>query len=87
MKRICIFELKVNVEREELFSRLKKILEIVERILNDPETSPSMKLRAAEVIAVIAGKANTIIRDYEVEMLEREIEELEAKAPKPQGTP
>lgn len=61
----------MHLEREELFFRLKRLLETVERILNDPEMSPALKLRAAEIIAIIAGKANTIIRDCEVEMSER----------------
>lgn len=79
MKKTLILGLEVQVEREDLYLRLRRVAEKLEAILNNPDLTLKAKLRAAAIIASITSAATTVIRDYQIAKLETEIEELESR--------
>jgi len=76
------FTLDVSLEREELFNRLENAILQVETILNTTD-KPILKIRAYRLLGDLINKAGTLLKDVEIEDLEREVEALkkaEAKA-------
>lgn len=76
------FTLDVSLEREELYSRLQNAIQVVQTIINTTD-KPTLKIRAYRLLGDLINKAGTLLKDVEIEDLEREIEALkkaEAKA-------
>jgi len=76
------FTLDVSLEREDLYSRLQNAIQVVQTIINTTD-KPILKIRAYRLLGDLINKAGTLLKDVEIEDLEREIEALkkaEAKA-------
>jgi len=76
------FTLDVSLEREDLYSRLQNAIQVVQTIINTTD-KPTLKIRAYRLLGDLINKAGTLLKDVEIEDLEREIEALkkaEAKA-------
>ncbi|MEM2906055.1 MAG: hypothetical protein QW057_07630 [Candidatus Bathyarchaeia archaeon] len=82
--------LEVQVEREDLYWRVKKLIQRLEQKIYAKRTRQHERAAATRLLAELVGKASRVLSDYEVEALEREIEELEEKsreAKKPRSNP
>jgi len=75
--------LEVQVEREDLYWRVKKLIETLESKIYARRTKQRERVTATRLLAELVSKASKVLSDYEVEALEREIAELEAES---QGT-
>ena len=76
------FTLDVSLEREDLYSRLQNAIQVVQTIINTTD-KPTLKIRAYRLLGDLINKAGTLLKDVEIEDLEREVEALkkaEAKA-------
>jgi len=58
-----------------LFSRLRKAIEEAERIANTTRNL-KLKIRALRLLGDLINKAGTLLKDVEIENLEREVEAL-----------
>jgi len=75
------FVVEPKVLREEYIALLDRMIKRVEQIINAPAKTVDTKnrLRAMEVLTKLIQATYTLIRDVEIEQLEREIEELEGE--------
>jgi ribosome-binding protein aMBF1 (putative translation factor) len=64
-------------KREELVTILDDLIERLMKIINSNRTKTTVRLRAVEVLAELVRTSYTMVRDVEVEELERETEKLE----------
>ncbi len=64
-------------EREHLINRLKIIIRRLERLIENPNTSIKIRLRAIDTLTRVIRMCYIMIRDVEIDSLEREIEALE----------
>jgi len=69
--------LEVQVEREDLYGRVKRIIQTLEGKVYAKKTKPEEKAWAAKLLAELVTKACKVLSDYEVEAFERELKELE----------
>lgn len=74
-----LIPIDIAVEREALFHRLKRYIEVCERILEDPNLEYELKLKAAAVLAQLASRAEKVITDLQLDEIEEWIDELEGK--------
>jgi len=63
-------------ERIRLYKDLKKHLEMLEKLVNDPETPIGVKMRALNLIAKIIQIAAAVVEDFELDEIQRDIEIL-----------
>ncbi|MEM3046501.1 MAG: hypothetical protein QW057_05385 [Candidatus Bathyarchaeia archaeon] len=71
--------LKVQVEREDLYARLRALFHTLEDRVEDGRLRPRDRLLAAKTLADIVMKAHEVVTAYEVEELEAQIERLQAE--------
>ena len=69
------FTLDVSLEREDLYSRLQNAIQVVQTIINTTD-KPTLKIRAYRLLGDLINKAGTLLKDVEIENLEREVEAL-----------
>ena len=67
-------------KREEFVAILDDLIKRLKKIINSNRTKTTVRLRAVEVLAELVRTSYTMVRDVEVEELERETEELEKEA-------
>ena len=67
-------------KREEFVAILDALMKRLMKIINSNRTKTTVRLRAIEVLAELVRTSYTMVRDVEVEELERETEELEKEA-------
>jgi polyhydroxyalkanoate synthesis regulator phasin len=67
-------------KREELVAILDDLIRRLRKIINSTRTKTPVRLRAVEVLAELVRTSYTMVRDVEVEKLERETESLEKEA-------
>jgi hypothetical protein len=67
-------------KREELVAILDDLIRRLRKIINSTRTKTTVRLRAVEVLAELVRTSYTMVRDVEVEKLERETESLEKEA-------
>ncbi|MEM2791898.1 MAG: hypothetical protein QW099_02495 [Candidatus Bathyarchaeia archaeon] len=72
-----LISIDVSLERESLFERLKRYIEVCERILEDPNVNYETKLKAATVLAQLASRAGKLLTEIQLDDIERRLEELE----------
>jgi len=78
---------EVQDEREDLYKRVKKLIIRLEVMIYSRKIKKEIKIKAIKALAELVAKATGILRDYEVEELERETEELKKEARQtPEGT-
>ena len=83
MRRIEIrfkpLTLNVSAEREDIYNRLKGMMEKAEAIANDTSLEAKIRLRAMQVLAklgaVLAGTG--ILRDVQLDRIEETLKKLE----------
>ena len=71
-------------KREEFIKILDDLMKRTMVLINARRTPNHVRLRATEVLKDLINASYTMVRDIEVEELERETEELEAEAKHPQ---
>jgi len=71
-------------KREEFLDRLDAAATKVQDILDNDHSSKATQIKAANSIANIIRASYAIVRDIDIEEIERDIEELRAKAQKEQ---
>ncbi|MEM2177041.1 MAG: hypothetical protein QXN34_06915 [Archaeoglobaceae archaeon] len=78
MKIIIPFRLIINVpsEREEIYSRIKALLSKVEFIVNNTDDE-KIQLRAIECAVKIASFLEGVLKDVQLDELEKQVTELE----------
>jgi polyhydroxyalkanoate synthesis regulator phasin len=64
-------------KREELVAILDDLTKRLMKIINSNRTKTTVRLRAMQVLAELIRTSYTMVRDAEVEELERETEKLE----------
>jgi predicted regulator of amino acid metabolism with ACT domain len=69
---------KVPVEREQLYERIKALLEKAEHIANTHENEKT-RLRAMEVAVKIGQFLAGVLKDAQLEDLQAEVERLESE--------
>ena len=67
-------------KREELVAILDDLIRRLMKIINSNRTKTTVRLRAVQALAELIRTSYTMVRDVEVEELERETEELEKEA-------
>jgi hypothetical protein len=67
-------------KREEFLDRLDAAATKIQDILDNDHSSKATKIKAANSIANIIRASYAIVRDIDIEEIEREIEEIKAKA-------
>jgi len=67
-------------KRREYIERLERLIEGLDKLANNRRVERKTRLRAVEVMVKVINTCYGIVRDIEVEMLEREFEELETEA-------
>lgn len=81
--KMGLFSLKialdVRLERENLYIRLKKAIETLEKIAKTTKNEV-LRVRAYRALGDLVDKSGRLLRDVEVEELERTIEELKREA-------
>jgi hypothetical protein len=75
VKILCPIE--VEREREKLYFELKDALKKAEKIANDGRVKMKTRLDALRLVGYIAGILSGIIKDFQLDEIEREIMELE----------
>jgi hypothetical protein len=71
-------------KREELVQILDDMIKRLLVLINARKTETRVRLKALTVLNELINTSYTMIRDVEVEALERETEDLEAEAKRPQ---
>jgi polyhydroxyalkanoate synthesis regulator phasin len=76
-------------KREELVATLDDLIKRLRKIINSRKTKMTVRVRAMQVLTELIRTSYTMVRDVEVEELERETETLEEeeKRPKKEDTP
>lgn len=75
--------------REEYVELLDRMIKRVEKIINSTRTKTNQRLRAMQVLSDLIKTSYGMIRDVEIEQLEREITQLEkeeSEAAEAEGT-
>ncbi len=67
-------------KRKELVATLDDLIKRLMKIIDSNRTKTTVRLRAMEVLAELVRTSYTMVRDAEVEELERETEKLEKEA-------
>jgi hypothetical protein len=67
-------------KREELVAILDDLIKRLMKIINSNRTKTAVRLKAVQVLAELIRTSYTMVRDAEVEELERETEKLEKEA-------
>ena len=66
----------VSEEREDLYTRLKQAIKLAEAIANDPDSeSAGTMLEALRAIAQLIAVGKGILKDAQLDEIERELEE------------
>lgn len=80
--RLCArrFVIVPAEKREEFVATLEDLIKRLMKIINSNRTKTTVRLRAIEVLAELVRTSYTMVRDVEVEEIERETETLEKKA-------
>lgn len=73
------FTVKPAKLRAEYIELLDKMIKRVEKIINGKRTKTRQRLRAMEVLADLIKVSYGMIRDVEIEELEREVKALESE--------
>jgi len=74
------FAIEPEEQRAEYVQILNKMIKRVEGIINYTQTKTSQRLRAMQILTKLIQTSYTIVRDVDIEALEREIEEAEKEA-------
>ncbi|MEM1551316.1 MAG: hypothetical protein QXH03_01435 [Candidatus Bathyarchaeia archaeon] len=74
--RISFKPLRIQVEREEVYTRLKRLLDKAEFLANNHE-SVKVRLRAMEIVVKIAQFLAGTLKDIQLDEIQSEIERLE----------
>lgn len=74
------FTIEPEEQREKYIQILNKMIKRVEDIINSTQTKTSQRLRAMQILTKLIQTSYTIVRDVDIEALEREIEEAEKEA-------
>jgi hypothetical protein len=80
--RLCAsrFVIVPAEKREEFVAILDALMKRLIKIINSNRTKTTVRLRAIEVFTELVRTSYTMVRDVEVEELERETEDLEKEA-------
>jgi hypothetical protein len=80
--RLCArrFVIVPKEKREEFVAILDDLIKRLTKIINSNRTKTTVRLRAIEVLAELVRTSYTMVREVEVEEIERETETLEKKA-------
>lgn len=80
--RLCAsrFVIVPAEKRQEFVAILDDLIKRLTKIINSNRTKTTVRLRAIEVLAELVRTSYTMVRDVEVEEIERETETLEKKA-------
>ena len=73
--------IEVGPKREEIFNRVEKALAAAEEIMNSAEEL-KFKLRAIEIIGLLARVLAGFLEDVELEKIEADLEQLKREAAK-----
>ena len=84
--RLCArrFVIVPAEKREEFVATLEDLIKRLMKIINSNRTKTTVRLRAIEVLAELVRTSYTMVREVEVEEIERETETLEKKAKRTQ---
>ena len=74
------FTIKPREQREKYVEILDKMIKRVQRIINSKKTKTKQRLRAMQVLTDLIRTSYGMIRDVEIEELEREVSALEEEA-------
>ena len=66
-----------EAKRNEYIERLDNVIEKLEEIINSEDTDEKTRIRAANVLARLISTSYVMVRDIDIENLERELEELQ----------
>ena len=77
--RLRRVRIRPKEKREEYVARLERIIELCEAVLNDAGSMEDVQLKAADVIIRAIRMGYTIVREVDVENLERITAEIKAK--------
>lgn len=67
----------VDREREKLYKMLKDVLKTAENIANDRRVKPKTRLQAFRLVGYIASILAGVLKDFQLDEIQREIMELE----------
>jgi len=73
------FKIRPGRKRREYVERLERIMAVCEEALSDPEAVEGAQLKAADVIIRAIRMGYAIVREVEVEDLERHAEEIKKR--------
>lgn len=79
------FKIVPEEKREELIKTLDEMINRLIKLINARRTTTKLRLRAMTVLNDLIKTSYTMIRDVEIERLEREIEAIEREAKGPAG--
>jgi len=74
---LAVLRLDFKVEREDLYHRLKRYIELLERIIDDPSVDHGLRIKALNTLSSLVSRAEKIITDAELDELEERISQLE----------
>jgi hypothetical protein len=78
------FVIAPKEKRQELVATLDDLAQRLMKIINSRKTKTTVRLRAMQVFTELIRTSYTMVRDVEVEELERETETLEKEEKHPQ---
>ena len=73
---IRAFMIRVVPEREQLYSRMKRLLQRAETLANTHE-NVKIRLKAMEVVVRIAQFMEGVLKDVQLDQIQAELEQLE----------
>jgi hypothetical protein len=71
------FTIEPEEQRGEYVQILNRMIMQMEGIINSTQTKTSQRLRAMQILTKLVQTSYTIVRDVDIEALEREIDEAE----------
>jgi len=77
--RLRRVRIRPKAKREEYVARLERIIELCESVLNDVGSMKDVQLKAADVIIRAIRMSYVIVKEVDVENLERVTAEIKAK--------
>lgn len=74
---LAVFRLDFKVEREDLYHRLKRCIELLEKIIDDPGVDLGLRIKAFNALSSLVARAEKVLTDTEIDELDERVSELE----------
>ena len=74
---LAVLRLDFKVERKDLYHRLKRYIQLLEKIIDDPRVDHDLRIKAFNALSSLVARAEKVLSDAELDELEERIRKLE----------